>query len=174
MVDSRKTDRSEYQRFYYEQHKDELSKRRKRKYREDTEYRMKVKEASKRYREEQKRNRKPKPKSEKKEREPRKPVVVKVGDTVAWGYTVSVLAKRIGRSINTVNKWISIGAIPKTPLWSKRGDRLYTDAMILIVKIAIQSRGIVGADPEVYNEIFQGWRDIGIKVKGSKKAPVNG
>lgn len=159
-------DRSEYQRHYYEQHKEELSERRKRKYRDDPEYREKVKCASKRYRALQREGRKKTIVDKPRVRKPRKPVVVEVNGSSVLAYTVSTLAIKIGRSVNTVNRWISIGVIPRTPLWSDRGDRLYTDAMILVVKMAVQSRGIVGRDPNVYSEIESGWRDIGIVVGG--------
>lgn len=169
--DRRRKDRREYQKYYYEQNKEDLSKQRKDRYKNDPEYREKVKAASKRYRAEQREKRekeKPKGAPVKRERRPRRPVVVKVNGSEVLAYTVPVLASRVGRSINTINRWIYTGTIPKTPLWSERGDRLYTDAMIRVVKMAIQFRGIVGDDPAVRDEILDGWKSIGISVKRRK------
>lgn len=162
-------DRREYQRFYYQQRKEELSNKRKQKYREDPEYRQKVMEASKAYRDKQKiKMAKLKAAGKiisKRHRGPRKPVVLNINGKAVYAYTLSTLAERVGRSRDTINHWISIGTIPKTPLWSKRGDRLYTDAMILIVKMAVQTRGVVGHNPMMRAEIAAGWSDIGIHPK---------
>jgi len=165
-------DRSLYQREYYESHKEELSKKRKEKYQNDSEYREKVKEASRRYREKKRVEREalkkegkwPKPKK----RGPRTIVMVNLNGKKVEAYTIPVLAKKIRRSISTVNKWITVGTIPKTPFLSKTGGRLYTDAMVLVIKMAIQSRGIVGDDPEVRKEIVEGWKRFGIPIKNGR------
>lgn len=161
-------DRSEYQRFYYEKRKEELSIKRKKKYKEDPEYRNKVLDGSRNYREKLKIKREKLRAAgkivSKRHKGPRLPVTVEVNGKSVYAYTISTLAERIGRSINTVNHWAMIGEIPPTPLWSKRGDRLYTDAMILIVKMAVQSRGIVRNGGGMRGEILDGWRDLGIEA----------
>jgi hypothetical protein len=145
-----------------------LSRKRKDKYRQDPEYREKVLSCSKSYREKV-REKREKLRAEgklvsKRHKGPRKPVVLEVNGKSVYAYTISTLAERIGRSIHTVNHWTTIGEIPPTPLWSKRGDRLYTDAMILIVKMAVQSRGIVRNGGGMRGEILDGWRELGIEA----------
>ena len=160
-------DRSEYQKEYYEKNKSELAERRRDRYAEDPTKRKKAIEASRKYRREKA-----------KERErlraqgvlpparrvgPRKPDRIKVGGTECDAYTITTLALRIGRSVDTVNNWINKGKVPKTPFRSKRGDRLYTDAMILVVKRAIQSEGILGKNSGAYDKIYVGWIEIGVR-----------
>lgn len=161
-------DRSDYQRDYYERQKEALSLKRKERYRSDPEARRKSIEASRTYRLKKKAERDAKiargeiPVGHK--TGPRKPVLLKVGGKKVNGYTITVLAERLSRSADTVNKWISSGVIPATPFRSKRDDRLYTDGMILVVKLAIQSRGIVRKDGGARDEIIKGWHNLGINI----------
>jgi hypothetical protein len=159
-------DRSSYQRDYYERKKGELSEKRKARYRRDPEVRERAKDAARRYREKKKAEREqmiaegiisPSKKAVKRRKE-----VVLVNGVKKNAYTITTLAKRIGRPVYTVNSWINIGTIPKTPFRSKRGDRLYTDGMILIVKMTCQPFKRIGKNKAVYERIKSGWERYGV------------
>lgn len=162
-------DRHEYQREYYLKNKEELSNKKKDRYRSDPEVRRKAKEASRLYRIKKKAERdRMRANGElppSRTVGPRKPITVDIKGVAHFGYTITAMAERIGRSVDTINNWINIGTIPKTPLRSSRGDRLYTDGMILAVKLAIQSRGVVGKDDkDIYKAIADSWMEIGLDL----------
>ena len=165
--------RRDYQREYYLQRKEKLSRRRKDRYRSDPEYREKAKAAARQYREERRRQvahlreigELPPPI---RQRGPRKPVDVEVRGEMVKAYTISTLASRINRSSSAINFWTRAGLLPKTPLRSARGERLYTDGMIEVVKTALDKRSAVREkDKSFAREIRQGWRDLGIAVQKS-------
>ena len=159
-------DRKEYHSGYYKRHKQELSDKRKKKYRDDPAVRQKAIDASRAYRAKKKQERAemidkgllPPPR----ERGPRKPVIVDIGGVRSWANTITVFAQRINRSVEAINNWINIGTLPRTPLRSSRGDRLYTDGMIRVVKTAVFARGIVGKSKDVYEEVKRGWEKLGV------------
>lgn len=159
-------DRRSYQRDYYEKNRDELSEKRKKRYHNDPDVREHAKAAARRYREKKKAERQkmiddgkidPGTKSLSK----RKGTVV-IDNVTREAYTIAMLAERIGRPVHTINNWINIGTIPKTPFRSKRGDRLYTDAMMLIVKIVCQPFNRIGKNEVVYERIKSGWKRYGV------------
>jgi DNA-binding transcriptional MerR regulator len=79
--------------------------------------------------------------------------------------TITVAAERIGRSVDTLNHWSKVGLLPVTPLRSPRGDRLYTDGMILVMKMAIMKRGQVSVKDQTFRaEIVSGWRELGVEI----------
>lgn len=167
MAEKEKKDRTEYFRNYYEERKAELSQKRHSQYRTDPEYREKAKAAARAYRarkkEEQERLRAdgklppPRPKG------PRNPVDVMINGSRCQVYTVTVVSERLNRSVDTINYWTNVGLLPVTPIRSKRGDRLFTDGMILIMQLAISRRGKVALRDKTFrNEIEDGWREIGV------------
>ncbi len=162
-----KRDRGEYFQAYYIERKAELSAAKKQRYDDDPDYRKKAKEAAQRARLRQKIERKRQIASGEivpvNRSSPRGPGVVIVdGDDVA-AYTVTVAAKMIKRSVDTINYWTRIGLFPETPIRSARGDRLYTDGMILVVKTAVARRGKIASSDETFRaEIEGGWRELGV------------
>ena len=167
MTDARS--RSEYYRTYYEDHRTDLSEKRRDRYQNDPEYREKAKEDARRYRQRKKAEREQlraegklppaRPKG------PRKPIEVEVNGSKALAHTITVAADRIGRSVDTLNHWSKVGLLPATPIRSQRGDRLFTDGMILVVRMAVMKRGEVSVkDPTFKEEIEDGWRGLGVEI----------
>jgi hypothetical protein len=161
-----KKDRTEYQHEYYRQNKERFARKKRERYANDPEYRRMIREASERYRDKKKEETirliaegklKPRGKTG-----PRKPTIVMIGGIDVPAYTITTFANRVGRSINTVNKWISIGTIPRTPLRAACGDRLYTEAMMLIVKDVLDGLKIVGKDKDICSDIEARWAEIGV------------
>lgn len=162
-------DRSQYQRAYYEKNRDSLSERRKRRYQEDPEYRDAAMAQARTYR-----------KKKRQERErlrkagmlpppnvggPRSPLRVLVHGEPTIAFTVGRVALEIQRSKDTLNYWTRVGLLPQTPFRSPRGDRLYTEGMVLVMRIAIGKRPRVTAgDREFTHEIRNGWEGLGIDV----------
>ena len=160
-------DRSDYQSEYYEKNKDKLADKAASRYKDDPEYRQRAIEVSRKHRAKKKKERdKIRAAGELPKRKPTtsKPVYVDIGGEQVLVHRIAVLAKRIGRSVDALNKWISNGSVPQTPFRTRRGDRLYTDGMILVVKFAVQAKGIVGHNKEVYDEIVNGWAELEIEA----------
>ena len=167
MTDARS--RSDYYRQYYEDHRDDLSDKRRDRYQTDPEYREKAKAAARLYRQKKKAERDQlraegklppaRPKG------PRKPVEVAVNGSRALAHTITVAAERIGRSVDTLNHWSKVGLLPITPIRSPRGDRLFTDGMILVVNMAVMKRGEVSVKDSTFRvEIENGWRELGLEI----------
>lgn len=162
-------DRSEYLKNYYAERRDELSEKRKAKYRSDPAARARAIEASRRYREEQRQKKKAmieRGEIEAPHRGPRAPVMVEVAGKQVEAFTITTFAEQIGRSAEAINHWINVGIIPKTPFRSDRGDRLYTDAMMLAVKLVIQRHGLVSRRSSAGEEIREKWKEIGVEIDG--------
>ncbi len=162
-----KRDRSEYLQAYYKERRDELSAAKKRRYEEDPEYRQRAKEAAQRARIRRKEERRRKIESGEivpaNRSAPRKPETVIVGGEKLTAYTVTIAARMILRSVDTINYWTRIGVFPETPIRSSRGDRLYTDGMILAVKVAVARRGkVASSDSTFKSEIEEAWRELGV------------
>ncbi len=144
-----------------------MSKKRKGLYGNDPAYRKNAKASAQAYRKKKKEER-DKLRAEGKlppvkPRGPRKPVEVKIGTAKHPAFTVTIVAQRLDRSVHALNYWTRAGLLPLTPLRSARGDRLYTDAMILVIKMAVFKRGEVSrGDTSFRQEIVDGWKDIGI------------
>lgn len=163
-----KRERSDYQREYYLNNRGKLSKSRHERYISDPEYRLNVLEKSRQYRMRRKAEKDaeraalvaeglmPPPNGR------RGPVRVRIGGTEVEAYTLPVLAERIGCSIHTVRNWIHVGVIPKTPFRSSRGDRLYTDDMILAVKMEIQLKSRISHESDVGEKIRSRWKRFGV------------
>jgi len=160
-------DRSDYQYEYYQKNKGKLAEERQGRYQEDPEYRQRAIEASRKHRAKKKKERdilRAEGKIPKRKPTESKPVYAEVDGKKIIVHRIAVLAKRIGRSVDVLNKWINCGSVPQTPFRTRRGDRLYTDGMILVVKFSVQAKGIVGHNTDVYDEIVEGWAELGIDV----------
>lgn len=162
-------DRSEYQRAYYEKHRETLSEKRKRRYLEDPAYRdamlAQVRAYRKKKRQERERLRKAGMLPPPNVGGPRSPLRVTVNGVPTIALTVGRVALEIQRSKDTINYWTRIGLLPQTPFRSARGDRLYTEGMVLIMRIAIGKRARVAAgDREFTHEIRNGWEGLGVDV----------
>jgi len=162
-------DRSEYQKQYYLDRKEAISKERKRRYREDPEYRESILDRVSDYRNKKQENIN-KLRAEGKlppshPRGPRPPMKVKVNGVSTIVYTVGRMAVELNRSKDVINYWTRIGLLPPTPYRSASGDRLYTESMAIVVKIAVGKRGRVSAsDREFTREIRQGWEGLGVVI----------
>lgn len=166
---AKRKDRTEYFQHYYQERRDDLSVKRHNLYHTDPEYREKAKQAARDYRrrkkEERDRLRAAGELPPARVRGPRKPVKVMVNGNTCLAYTVTLTAERLGRSVDTINYWTKVGLLPITPLRSKRGDRLYTDAMIVVMQMAISRRGKVALrDKTFYEEIRDGWIETGLEI----------
>jgi hypothetical protein len=172
-ADAASRDRSEYQRKYYEENCESLSERRKRLYQEDPEYRQAILERVAEYRA-NKRQERAKLRAAGKlppshPRGPRPPMKVVVNGVSTIAYTVGRMAVELNCSKDVLNYWTRIGILPKTPYRSPRGDRLYTESMAIVVKIAVSKRGRVSAsDKEFTREIRQGWEGLGVVIPVDK------
>lgn len=165
-------ERKEYQRQYYLRNREKISQRKKDRYQNDPEAREHAKEAAKMYRTKKKAEEDKlraegkfpivKPKKPKKQE---KPVRINIGGKICIGYPIEFLANEIGCSVYTIKNWIKAGTIPDTPLKINGRKRLYTDGMILSIKIALQSKGIIWfVDKEMYNKIVEDWKKLGLNV----------
>lgn len=164
-------DRREYQKEYYLENKQEISKRKSERYKTDSEYKKAIAEASKRRNEKKKierammrekgiLNRKP-------YKRKNKHLFATIQDNQVKLYSVRVLADKIKKTIGTVNNYIKLGIIPNTPFrmmknGELKGARLYTDGMISVVRDNISSR--VDRRSNIGEKILQGWRDLGINI----------
>lgn len=162
-------DRTEYFEEYYARRKVGFSQERKDLYRTDPEYREKVLDASRDYRKRKSAEREklraagklppPKPPG------PRDPIDVMIEGDKCKAYTITTAAERLKRSTGTLNMWMNVGLLPVTPIRSERGDRLFTDAMLLVVGLAITKRvRISRKDKTFYSDIVDGWARIGVFV----------
>lgn len=162
-------DRRKYFIDYYVARKEELSETRKKKYLEDPEYREKALKLARDYRKKQR---------EKREKlraagklppahpsGPRPPISVRVGSLTTVAYTVGRVAQEINRSRDVLNYWTRVGLLPQTPYRSPRGDRLYTEGMVLVLKLAVDRRGRVDSKDATFpEEIRLGWRALGVPM----------
>lgn len=154
-------DRTIYYKQWYEQHREEISKKRKRIYEEDEDYRKKVLSDSAKYRE--------------KMREiprirvarhhiPREYPTGDGGKIVL--FSIGVMAIYIQRSVQSIGQWERNGVIPQTPYRSgMRGFRFYTAEMMDAIKSIIgNKRRLYPVDDEMTNLIRQKWIDAGVPV----------
>jgi hypothetical protein len=162
--------RKEYQRMYYETNREKISERKKERYQKDSKVRERAKELA-RLNRAKKKAEMDKLRAEGKipKSKPRKrnngPIYIIVNGKKCVGLSINDLAENIGRPVSTVKNWIKSGVIPDTPFKTGRGKRLYSIGMILIVKMVLQSRGIIlFLDTEIYNKIVKEWIKLGVNV----------
>jgi hypothetical protein len=155
--------RDGYFREWYEENRGDLLAKRRSRYNSDPDYAEKCREASRLYRQ--------KKKTQKAENgvsssdgeivRERRPVHLMINGTSYNGWTIGHLARRLNRSVPTINHWSKHGLLPDTPLKTESGDRLYTDAMIFVVKKALLSRGRITKDDFSFrDEIVGGWNKL--------------
>lgn len=161
-----KQSRKEYQQTYYELNKDELSEKKKNRYKNDPEYRESIRKSTKKHRLKAREERErliAEGKIHKRKPVENKPIYVFCNGEEKRAYRAKKLAENIGKSIHTLNFWSRSGIFPDTPYRTKRGDRLYTGAMIFVVRIAVRKRiDISYKDMSFYNEIVDGWKEFGV------------
>ena len=144
-----------YFREWYEKNREDVLNRRRKRYREDPEYAERCRQNARA------RKRTGKPASSKE----RRPVAFQYGGKVVSGWTVSHLAKRVGRSVPTIRNWVNSGAMPESPIRTDVGHRLYTDGMILVIRKAVSKRGRIKAgDQDFFREIADGWNELGVQT----------
>jgi hypothetical protein len=167
-------DRSEYQKQYYRDKREVLSQERKRRYREDPAYREAILDRVNDYRTNRRDERAALRAAGKlppsHPRGPRAPLKVVVNGVSTIAYTVGRMAVELNRSKDVINYWTRIGLLPPTPFRSPRGDRLYTESMTIVVKIAIGKRGRVSAgDSSFTRDIRLGWEGLGVTIPVDKR-----
>lgn len=98
----------------------------------------------------------------------RNPEEVEFGGRRVLAYGISVLARYVGRKKQTINSWERKGFLPRTPLMSKRGERLYTPGMMKAIKDVVRKmekegltkgRRRVDGD-KMYRLILRRWKKI--------------
>lgn len=69
-------------------------------------------------------------------------VTDKNGDVAtATLFTISALARSIGRSVQAVRLWEGKGLLPEPPFRNKKGDRLYTADMVEVIRKVMGAQG---------------------------------
>lgn len=156
---------------WYEKNKEALSQRRKSKYQSDDSYREKVLEKNRGYRARKSKEKKAAFGNVARVPKSRRPVAVKVDVNGAVQDVTMVhigaFAKAIGRSVPTIHQWERVGLLPRTPFSLKgksKHERLYSSAMIEVVKSALRTRGamVYASDKSFHDEIVSGWKAIGV------------
>ena len=154
-------DRTEYYKGWYEEHKDELSEKRKTSYDSDPQYRKKVLSQSAKYRERQR--------SIPRLRVARHhvPREYKAGDGGKIVlFSIGAMAIYIQRSVQSIGQWERNGVIPQTPYRAgKRGFRFYTREMMDAIKEAVgNKRRLYPVDQAMTDRVRQRWVDSGVPV----------
>lgn len=159
---------------WWEKNKAAVNKKRRERWKSDPEYRAKAKEWGRTAR-----------KKEVKERRNavairrsgvREPEEVEWGGKAVLAYGTDVLARYIGRSKTTVYAWEQREWLPRTPLLSSRGEKLFTPGMMRVVKSVVKrfeskglQRGRGKVDGEaMHDAIWSGW----MKLKEDGEEPV--
>ncbi len=160
---------------------DAVKERRRKKYKEDPEYREKQRRWSAEYREKQRKRASKKFRRRQREwaakyREGlageshhtgRRPVMVTVtspdGEVAFKCWTVGRLASEIGRTVDFIDMLERRAQMPESPFRSEEGYRYYTDEMIQGVKRALMCRQRVRkTDWSLYFEIVRWWTKSGV------------
>jgi len=161
MADRAPSPRKEYYADWYQQNRDRISKKRKRSYSDDPDYREKVLSQSAEHRERQR--------SAPRVKVPRHqvPKRYKTGDGgEVVLYSIGFFAMFISRSVQSINEWERNGILPKTPyIQGTRRFRFYTQAMMEEVKEHVGTkRRLYPVDPEMYDKIVAAWEKSGVPV----------
>lgn len=171
----------DYYRKWYEDNKEEISKKRRAKYRDDEEYRQRVLERNREYRKTLSKGKesgggeggKARAPANRKARKSREPVLIKIplhGAMVERRLVhIGDFAKAINRSIQCIYQWERRGVFPRTPFVMKgvrKEERLYLPEMADVVVDVLNQRGhqISLSDPTFGSDVAQGWRAIGVEV----------
>lgn len=161
MAERAPSPRKDYYAEWYQANKDRISKKRKRAYQEDPEYREKVLSQSAEHRERQR--------SAPRVKVPRHqvPKRYKTGDGgEVVLYSIGFFAMFITRSVQSINEWERNGILPRTPyVQGTRRFRFYTQAMMEAVKEHVGTkRRLYPVDPEMYDKIVAAWEESGVPV----------
>lgn len=156
---------NEYWKLYWHVEGDGINEKRKSKYNSDPDYAEKQRQAARDYR-----------KRRKEERDeaikrgelvlkggggPRKPKLVDVNGDKVEAVTIGYVSNIVGVSLSKLDYWKRVGILPNTPF--NKSERLYTYAMIDVIKRAVDSRGkIFKKDKGFFKEIVSGWEDLGV------------
>lgn len=128
------SDRSEYHKRYWQENKDRISQRRKERYKNDPEYRKRhleqTQKSRKRKREEEaerrlERDLKLSEKRHKGEPLP-KPRLMKIAGKAVACYSTSALSRYIGRSNETIRRWLTLGVLPGVSYVDDSGHYWFT------------------------------------------------
>jgi hypothetical protein len=122
----------EYQRKYYAQRKEALSKKKRERYANDPEVRESArKRAMARYE-------KTRGTGERKVRKYNLPRVVPVGGKTCLYHCVRKFADAVGRNVQTITQWENKGVIPKATMVDDKGRRWYSEAHMAAVASAVK------------------------------------
>jgi len=158
---------------WYDRNRARIAERRKEKYHSDKKYRAKVLRQNREYRAGKAKERVSKPKPKVRIPKKRKPVemVVEIDGVSETVHLVHIgtFARIVGRSVPTIHQWERVRLLPRTPFLlggENKQERLYTESMIEVVKVALSTRGptISSADRAFRQEILDGWEAAGIVV----------
>lgn len=160
----------EYYEGYYEDKKDEIADKRKKKYETDPDYRQKVIDRSRQYREQQRQSR---PRARIPKHAKSKKHKTGDGGTIDL-YSVGSFALGVGRSVQCINHWEREGILPRTPYRQKQGSadnprwfRFFTREMAAAVRVVVGDKGRL--DPPIIPEEIQAkiaalWKEQGVPV----------
>ena len=154
-------DRTEYYTAWYNKNRAALLARRREKYAKDTVHAAECRKRARDYRKDVKAGTRKPPE----EGVARAPINITVRGDVLGAWTITWLAEGIERSVQTVNYWTKHGLFPDTPVKTPGGNRLYTEAMIEVVKEVLKERegGLVTRrDRTFLRQIRAGWRKLGV------------
>lgn len=137
---------------WYAEHKAEFNERRKQRYREDSEYRKKIQkwnsDAHSAKREQQLTERRKLKKATRLKLHSPSPVVITIregGKSVEKTVVpIGLVAKAVGRGVQSLRRYERLGIIPKTPYHSKNGTRLYTVEQVMEIQTILKDKGRVG------------------------------
>jgi len=162
---------------WYEDNKEKLAKRRKDRYQNDPEYKERVLEQNRKHREGKRLEEAKKPKPKVRIPRHRKPVTLIVllhgAPTPKELVHIGAFSRAIRKSIPTVHQWERHGILPRTPLFMNgkaKRERLFTSEMIDVVQVEIAKRSgrVSASDPTFYDDVTEGWLEVGVDLKTTK------
>lgn len=151
--------RRDYFQGYYEENRDGINRKRKRRYHSDPEYKESVLNSSQRYRD--------KHRTAPKIRLPRYslPSVEKAGDgSEIKLFSVGAFATFLNRSVQAITHWEKGGVLPQTPYRDSRGHRFYTKEMMVVVRDVVGERRRLYPVEGINEKIRHGWVDLGVPM----------
>ena len=154
-------DRTEYYQEWYGKNREGLLSRRREKYASDEKHAEKCRKRAKKYRKQVRTGERKRPV----DGAARGPINVSIKGEIVEAWTIPWLADGIERSVQTVNYWTKHGLFPDTPIKTPGGNRLYTEAMIGVVKDVLDQRegGLVSrSDPDFHRQIKSRWKKLGV------------
>ncbi len=165
---------SEYNRQYHELNGAERNRTRRDRYLSDPDYAENRRIASREYRLRKKREKMAAiargdmvaPESKLK-KGPRDPVDINIGGEMVAGYTIPVVADKLGIKVFTFNNWLRAGIVPHSPYRAPRGDRLFSQAMIDAILKEIKKKGapkLTKRDTQARADIVAAWVDAGVEM----------